>query len=75
MYGLSSLQLESYPIFVACIHVAFECQRWKRDEVVAQQWGMWYAVQFYVLPSVVRAKSYGKVTVTSDAGCSVVRKT
>ena len=63
MYGLAPLQLESYPIFVACISVASEYQTWKRDKVVAQQWGMCYVVQFYVHLSVVRAKSYGKVTV------------
>ena len=75
MYGLPSLQLESYPIFVASIRVAFECQRWKRDEVVAQQWGVCYVVQFYVHLSVVRVKSYGKVTVACDGGCSPVCKT
>ena len=42
--GLPPFQLEGCPIFVACIRVAFECQRWKRDEVVAQQWGMCYVV-------------------------------
>ena len=75
MYGLPPLQLESYLIFVVCIHVAFECQRWKRDEVAAQQWGMGYFMKFYVDPSVVRAKRYGKVTVACDGGCSPVRKT
>ena len=35
IYGQPPLQLESYPIFVACIRVAFECQIWKQDEVVA----------------------------------------
>ena len=27
IYDLPPLQLKSYPIFVACIRVAFECQR------------------------------------------------
>ena len=75
MYGLPLLQLESYPIFVACIRVDFQCQRWKRDEVVSQQWGMCYVVQFYVHPPVVRVESYGKITVACDEGCSPVRKT
>ena len=69
------LRLESYPIFVAGIRVPFEYQRWKRDEVVAKQWGMCYVVQFYVDSSVVRAKSYGTVTVACDGGYSSVRKT
>ena len=34
--GLPPLQLESYPILVAFIRLTFECQIWKRDEVVAQ---------------------------------------
>ena len=63
MCGFSPFQLKSYPIFVASIRVAFECQRWKRDDVVTQQCDMSYVVQFYVHPSVVRVKSYGKVTV------------
>ena len=75
MYGIPPFELESYPIFVACIRMAFECQRWKLDEVVAQQWGMYYIVQFYVHPSVIRAKSYGKVTVICDGGGSPVFKT
>ena len=75
MYGLPSLQLKNCPIFVAYIRVAFECQRWKRDEVVAQQWGMCYVVQFYVHLSVVKAKSYGKVPVACNGDCSFVRKT
>ena len=37
MYGLRPLQHESFALFVACIRVVFECQRWERDEVVAQQ--------------------------------------
>ena len=73
MYGVAPVQLESYIIFVACIRMAFECRIWKRDEVVAQQWGMCYVVQFYVHPPVVRAKSYGKFTVTCDGGCFHVR--
>ena len=67
-HGLRPLQLESYPIFVACIRVAYECQIWKRDEVVAQQWGMCYIVQFYVHPSVAREEIYVKVTVACDGG-------
>ena len=70
MYCLLPLQLGSYPIFLAFIRVAFKCQRWKRDEVVAQQRRMCYVVQFYMYPSVFRAKSFGKVTVTCDGGCS-----
>ena len=35
MYDLPSVQLESYPIFITYICMAFECQIWKRDEVVA----------------------------------------
>ena len=65
IYGLPPLQFESCPIFVACMRVAFDRQRWKREEVVAQQWGMSYVVQFYVHPSVVSAKNYGKFTVTA----------
>ena len=75
MYGLTPLKVESYPTFVVCIRVAFECQRWKRDEVLAQTWGMCYVAQFYVYPSVSRAKSYGKVTVACDGSCPPVRKT
>ena len=71
----SSLQLKSYPIFVACVLVAFEYQIWKRDEIGAQKWGMCYVTQFYVHSSVVKAKSYGKVTVACDGGCSSVHKT
>ena len=66
MYDTPPLQLENNPIFFACIRVAFECERWKRYEVVAQQCGMCYVVQFYVHSSVVKAKSYGKVTVACD---------
>ena len=61
---------ESYPIFVACIRVAFECQNWKQNEVVAQQWSVYDVVQFYVHPSIVGAKSYGTVTVACDGGFS-----
>ena len=75
MYDLPPLSLRVTLLFVACIRVAFECQRWKRDEVVAQQWDMCYVVQFYVDPSVVRVKSYGKFIVISYGGCSPVRKT
>ena len=57
MYDLSPLELESHPIFVACIRVAFECQIWRRDEVVAQQWGMCYVVQFSMHPSIARVRS------------------
>ena len=74
IYDLSPLRLESYPIFVASIRVAFEYQRWKQFEIVAQQWGMCYVAQFYVHPSIVRAKSYGKATVACDEGCIPVRK-
>ena len=74
MYGLSPCQLESYPIIFAYIRVAFECQRWREDEIVAHQWGMCYVVQFYVYTSVVRAKRYGTITLTCDGGCSPVRK-
>ena len=73
MYGIPPLQCESCPISVAGIHVAFDCQRWGQDKVVAQQWGKCYVMQFNVHPSVVRAKSYGKFTVTCDEGCSLVR--
>ena len=66
MYGLPPLKLDNYPIFVVYIRVAIKCQRWNPDEVVAQEWDMCYVVQFYVRPSVVRAKIYVKVTVTCD---------
>ena len=74
-YGLLPLQLDSCSIFVACIRVVSECQRWKRDEVVAQQWGMFYVVQVYVHQSVARGKDYGTATVTCNRGCSPVRET
>ena len=35
---------------------------------------MCYVVQVYVNPSVFKAKGDGKVTITSDRGCSPVRK-
>ena len=56
-------------------YVTFEYQRWKRSEVVAQQWDICYVMQLYLHPSVVRAKSYGKSTVTCYGDCSPVCKT
>ena len=55
--------------------MAFECQRWKKDEVVAQQWGICYVVQFNVRLPLDRTKRYGKVNAACDRLLFSVPKT
>lgn len=64
--GLFSSKLESDPILVTRVFVAFECHYGQREEIVLQEVWVGYDFLFNTYSSMVSAEIYREVTISYD---------